>query len=923
MEKLALVETYRLSEERLTIEEGIHAIEAHLMHGADVNFLVNSILQVQEGVSRSQKPVKDMEEDEFEEEEITEAFRAEEYDGVYRELGSLLSCEIREREVSLRVHEMRPRFAVHDGHLFIKNEVGNPRRVICGRHCQIDVIAALHDGPAGGHRAFALTYAKARKLYYCEDMSEMIRKYCESCVPCQIRVSTKYKEPLHPRIVRDAGAVVHLDLLAMPPGVRGYNYIFDARDNLTGFVDGRVIRNKTCETLAMCIMEYFLRYPFVMEFVMDRSSEFTCGEVNDLLRGYGVKASYTTRAHPQANAPVERGHTTLTNLLVKWTDGKENQWPKHLRAAFFVENITIKRSTKYAPAALCYGRHATLPIESFLTTWRRQDMETNLTFEGLLDLQARQVGIAEERIQEAADGVMDSRMKDKERWDHLPRVRKEPLEVGDVVLLYDSSLEKQWLRKLDKRWLGPYRIRRCGQHGAYEIEELDDTPWSDWVSGWALRLDSSQLMERVRGTGRYMECVARITRDSLDWRQFAMRVLRLRPQPLDRRGRPMRFDGANLDEFLESFAILASEQRWTEVQGIRQIRHWIIPKLIHEVSALIPSTLSWRGLEATLRGAFPASRRRSLYRGDRDYIPEFRIWVGERQRDRRQGGDEQHDIPRVHHMERGADYGETVVEAAYEERASVVERPAEATVGGEEAILPTGEWHDGSSAPSVEVVRELEAERAGQQETRRVEEIVQPHETAVAPDIGADTLGGSLPQQESVSRASSGDRGDRPLRWRDTHGVIDGLPVIEVRSTDEPVTTSVGQEQQGDVETLLSLGELSALEEPQTGEEAQRSEDSLTTLLYTIESSSLLMRQGESRLADGERETQRIEDEVLRIDPRAHMDDLHADGLVSSPLVFDETPRRDDEREGGSMGAHAETDMRSTQDEPETQRGEP
>ncbi|GBG82734.1 hypothetical protein CBR_g36263 [Chara braunii] len=398
MKKLALAEIYRLSEERLTIEEEIHAIEARVMHEADVNFLVNSILQVQEGVSGSQDPVKDMEEDEFEEGEITEAFRAKEYDGVYRELGLLLSCEIREREASLRVHEMWPRFVVHDGHLFIKNEAGNPRRVICGRHRQIDVIAALHDGPAGGHGAFALTYAKARELYDWEGMSEMIRKYCESCVPCEIRASTKYKEPLHPRIVRDAGAVIHLDLLVMPPGVGGYNYIFDARDNLTGFVDGRVIRSKTGETLAMCIMEYFLRYPFVMEFVMDRGSEFTCGEVKDLLQGYGLKASYTTRVHPQANALVERGYTTLTNLLAKWTDGKENQWPKHLRAAFFVENITIKRSTKYAPATLWYGRHATLPIESFLTTWRRQDMETNLTFEELLDLRARQVGIAEERI---------------------------------------------------------------------------------------------------------------------------------------------------------------------------------------------------------------------------------------------------------------------------------------------------------------------------------------------------------------------------------------------------------------------------------------------------------------------------------------------------------------------------------------------
>ncbi|GBG91611.1 hypothetical protein CBR_g52645 [Chara braunii] len=132
----------------------------------------------------------------------------------------------------------------------------------------------------------------------------------------------------------------------MPAGENGRNYIFDARDNLIGFADGRAIRTKTDPVLANCIEEYYMRYPFVKEFVMDRGSEFTCNEVRTLLTGYGVVANYTTAADPQANAPLERGHSTITNLLAKWTEGKPGQWPKFLRATFFVENITVKRTTK-------------------------------------------------------------------------------------------------------------------------------------------------------------------------------------------------------------------------------------------------------------------------------------------------------------------------------------------------------------------------------------------------------------------------------------------------------------------------------------------------------------------------------------------------------------------------------------------------
>ncbi|GBG77934.1 hypothetical protein CBR_g25865 [Chara braunii] len=227
--------------------------------------------------------IPESQDDEFEEGEIKEAFRAEEYDGIYLELGLLLSCEMRLRDVNDRAKRMLQRYLVRDGHLFVRREVGNPRRVVCGRNRQIDVVAALHDGIAGGYRGVQATYAKISDLYYWDGMMDMVGKFCRSCVPCQERSRLRQGEPLHPRLEREVGAVVHLDLLFMPLGDQGYNYIFDARDNLSGFVDGRAIRTKTGSVLVSCIEEYYLRYPFFREFVMDRGSEFTCQEVQELL----------------------------------------------------------------------------------------------------------------------------------------------------------------------------------------------------------------------------------------------------------------------------------------------------------------------------------------------------------------------------------------------------------------------------------------------------------------------------------------------------------------------------------------------------------------------------------------------------------------------------------------------------------------
>ncbi|GBG91091.1 hypothetical protein CBR_g51825 [Chara braunii] len=239
MMELVLASSHSLVEDMRTIEEGPSQVERHEDMMGGMYLLVNMLLQESLSQSGSLNPagnvdeVSESQDDKFEEGEIKEAFRAEEYDGIYLELGLLLSCKMRLRDASDRAQRMLQRYLVRDGHLFIRREVGNPRRVVCGRNRQIDVIAALHDGIAGGHRGVQTTYAKISDMYYLDGMMAMIRKFCRSCVPCQERSRLRQGKSLHPRLERGLGAVVHLNLLFMPLGDQGYNYIFDARDNLS------------------------------------------------------------------------------------------------------------------------------------------------------------------------------------------------------------------------------------------------------------------------------------------------------------------------------------------------------------------------------------------------------------------------------------------------------------------------------------------------------------------------------------------------------------------------------------------------------------------------------------------------------------------------------------------------------------------
>ncbi|GBG93374.1 hypothetical protein CBR_g67395, partial [Chara braunii] len=151
MMELALASSHRLVEDMRTIEEGPGQVERHEDLMGVMYLLVNTLLQEGLNQSGSLNPtgnvdeVPESQDDEFEEGEIKEAFRAEEYDEIYLEQGLLLSCEIRLRDASDRAQRMLQRYFVRDDHLFVRREVGIPRRVVCGRNRQIDVVAALHD----------------------------------------------------------------------------------------------------------------------------------------------------------------------------------------------------------------------------------------------------------------------------------------------------------------------------------------------------------------------------------------------------------------------------------------------------------------------------------------------------------------------------------------------------------------------------------------------------------------------------------------------------------------------------------------------------------------------------------------------------------------------------------------------------------
>ncbi|GBG81791.1 hypothetical protein CBR_g33971 [Chara braunii] len=107
-----------------------------------------------------------------------EFFLIQMYEGVFKEIGLLLVGNKQPTEVSPKAREEVEKYVLRNGHLFKREEGMMPRRVVCGRSRQLDVIQAMHDGLAGGHRSSKGTLAKIVPLYFWPGMAGMVATYC-------------------------------------------------------------------------------------------------------------------------------------------------------------------------------------------------------------------------------------------------------------------------------------------------------------------------------------------------------------------------------------------------------------------------------------------------------------------------------------------------------------------------------------------------------------------------------------------------------------------------------------------------------------------------------------------------------------------------------------------------------------------------
>ena len=366
---------------------------------------------------------------------------------------------------------MKPRFYVEDSQLKIRNSPV-PQLVITNQETQNKILQEMHEEL--GHRGIKETYKRINLRFWWPSMKQQVKTWIQSCQACQKRSSDLPKELGMATVQGTLFQRVSMDAVHIKAGK--WKYLIVVRDDFSGWAETIGLPTLGSARIAEWFKENWIyRYGVIKEVTVDGGGEFK-NELKKAVEESGSKIRITTPYYPEAQGMIERGHRPLKDALVKMCGENGSRWKKYLPLVTFADRISTKRTTGYSPYELVFGQKAALPVDLELETYLGVDWTKIKSTEELLIARTYQLEKKEEIMEEAYKKMKKSREGSVKYWDkRLAHRLRQPLQPGELVLVYNKKLESQWGLLFKNRWNGPYKIVKQVNQGPYIIEELDGT----------------------------------------------------------------------------------------------------------------------------------------------------------------------------------------------------------------------------------------------------------------------------------------------------------------------------------------------------------------------------------------------------------------------------------------------------------------
>ncbi|MCO5558350.1 hypothetical protein L7F22_011931 [Adiantum nelumboides] len=177
-----------------------------------------------------------------------------------------------------------------------------------------------------------------------------------------------------------------------------------------------------------------------------------------------IRHQHTTPCYPQCNGLNERFNSKLVQILSKVTEHQGKNWDLELRSALWAYRTLVKTGRGFTPFHLVYGKEALLPMEVELLVVKMLEkllgQSSDAFKERLLELQEVQL----DRM-----GALEhyGQMQNKALEKISKKVKSKGIKKHDLVLGYNSKLNKTFQKKFQIKWEGPFKVVECFLNGTW------------------------------------------------------------------------------------------------------------------------------------------------------------------------------------------------------------------------------------------------------------------------------------------------------------------------------------------------------------------------------------------------------------------------------------------------------------------------
>lgn len=385
-----------------------------------------------------------------------------------------------------RIRKKSKRFTLRGSNLLYLDSDGELKLCLVQEDLK-RILYEYHDGATGGHFGRDITIARIRQKFWWPSIWKDVADYVKTCDTCQRYGPQMHHNPLQPYRPVYPFEIIFLDFIVNLPGTpRKNRHIITMTEGLTKWCEAKAMKDATAANAAKFLFHDVVhRFGVPHTVITDNGSHFK-GEFHALCVKLGINHRFATAYHPQTAGQDERTNGLLLGRIRKWRLAEYNKWDEDLPASVFACNTRPISSTSFSAMQSLMGYTAGTASERKIMRLTKNELRKRIALVcgGIdQDIVTSRVRLLESLRDEAVRIKDIKATKMKARYDK--RVRAQKFCVGDLVLHFDSSLLKQWSRKLDERWLGPFRVVWQGTQGAYSI--LNGSGGTKLVSGDQLK----------------------------------------------------------------------------------------------------------------------------------------------------------------------------------------------------------------------------------------------------------------------------------------------------------------------------------------------------------------------------------------------------------------------------------------------------